>query len=97
MKLNKRKNGGFTLIELLATIVILSIVASVAIVVASEVFNKSNENTYVATTNSIVNAAGLYATEGIGLSGWQDCEDGDCQYQCISVENLVDTGHWSHG
>lgn len=101
---NKKKNkkyGGFTLVELLATIAILSIVVSIGVGTVTGVVNKSNEKAYETAKNNVATAAKNYAVEK--GTGWlnsdatNNCVSGksSCEYQCISVQDLIDSGYFN--
>ncbi len=52
--MNNKK--GFTLAELLATIVVLSLVMSMAVVTISNVINRSRQGTYIETASNVINS-----------------------------------------
>ena len=87
MKVNKK---GFTLIELLATIVILSIVASLVGYVAIRSINNAKKKSYQVTLNEISSNANNYMIERSGELFF--IQDDDIEYQCLTVQNLIDKG-----
>lgn len=94
-KKNINKSQGFTLVELLATIALLSLVVTVVIYVATGVIDSAKENSYKVTVNNIQSAASNYTFEDFE-NFWVDGGylDDDNQYQCVSVQNLIDTGYF---
>ena len=83
---------GFTLIELLATIVVLALIFSIAIYVTTTAINKSKENTYKVTINEVEKNASSYLIENSNRLFYLS-KDEDNEYQCTTVENLVDYGY----
>lgn len=95
--MKKRKKEGFTLVELLATIAILAIVASFTIYVAVNLINNSKEKGYTVTINEIENTASNYLMENADrLFYISDIDNNNVEYQCITVENLIDYGYFKN-
>ena len=90
--MNKKKNG-FTLVELLATIIILGIILSVIGYITLNVINKSKDNTYKVTINEIESNANNYLIENNNRLFFVADKDFKKEYQCVTVENLVDYGY----
>ena len=88
-----KKNNGFTMIELLSVITILSVVMSIGIYVALDVVTKSKEKSYQTTIANIENGAIKYVGENLERLFYIDI--GDKEYQCVSVNDLVETGYLS--
>jgi len=104
MKSKKRKsNGGFTLVELLATLAVLSLVVSIVTYSAVGIVNNAKRKSYETTINNIKVAAKNYALEQVDTSSkWTkmvektNCISGEtCQYQCVTIQKLIDTGYFS--
>ena len=91
---NKKNRGGFTLIELLATIAVLSVVITIVIYVATGVVDSAKEKSYQVTINNIEKSTGSYVLEGNSLMPWLDGNTSNYQYQCVTVQNLIDTGYF---
>ena len=94
MKKKYEKKKGFTLIELLAVIALLSIVMGFVIYVAIGYINDSREKTYDATVNNIERIAGNYLIENKDRLFYIPSNDGLVEYQCITIQNLIDTGYF---
>ena len=93
MKISKN-NKGFTLIELLATIAILAIVVSITLYVSLSAIEKSREKSYKVTINNIEKEAANYLLENSDrLFFISDTKDLSAEYQCITVQNLIDMGY----
>lgn len=90
---NRKSNAGFTLIELLATIVILSIITSIVIYFAINIIDNARNKSYTTTKNNVEKVAGNYILEDISDNVWVDLDE-DSQYQCVTVQNLIDTGYF---
>ncbi|MBR7041985.1 MAG: InlB B-repeat-containing protein, partial [Bacilli bacterium] len=86
------KKRGFTLVELLATIVVLALIFSITIFIATNLIKKNKENTYKVTINEIESNASNYLIENSGRLFYLT-KDENTEYQCITVENLVDYGY----
>ena len=99
MKIGKDKKG-FTLIELLATIIIIAIVFSIALYVSLNAIAKSQEKSYKLTINNIQKAASNYLFENSDrlffISYGEDTDQlgKNIEYQCITVQNLIDMGYF---
>lgn len=87
-------NRGFTLIELLATIAILAVILSIVIYIAIKVVNSSNEKSYAATINNIEDDANNYILENSDITTWMPTGVSGNQYQCVTVQNLIDLGYF---
>ena len=96
-----KNNKGFTLIELLATIAILAIVVSITLYVSLSAIEKSREKSYKVTINNIEKEAANYLLENSDrlffISYGEDIDTlaGNIEYQCITVQNLIDMGYFS--
>ena len=82
---------GFTLVELLATILVLSIVVSITMYIAINTVNKAKQKTYQITIANITNNADNYLTENSNRLFF--VPDGSYEYQCITVNNLIELGY----
>lgn len=90
-----KKNKGFTLVELLAVIVILSLVVGITIYVYINAVNKSKENSYKVTINNIEKEASNYLTENKNrLFFITDTDNPNIEYQCLTIQNLIDYGYF---
>lgn len=90
----KNNNHAFTLVELLATITILGIVLSITVYVSINAVNKDKENSYKTTKSNIEKIASTYLEEnGDRLFYISKNDDTDIEYQCITIENLIDGGY----
>lgn len=87
-------NSGFTLIELLAVVAILAVVASIVIYFSLRVVNDANEKSYATTINNIENEANNYILENGDGNSWMPTDVEDNQYQCVTVQNLIDIGYF---
>ena len=95
---NKTKRG-FTLVELLATLAILSIVLSIVVFTSTGIINNTREKSYETTINNVLVAGGNYTVENPELSVWiednNNCLSGsNCEYQCISINELISNGYF---
>ena len=88
-----KKRKGFTLIELLATIIVLSLVVGIILYVAVNVINRSKEKSYEVTVNEIEKNSNNYLLENNERLSFLTSDDGKYEYQCITVENLIDYGY----
>lgn len=87
-------NSGFTLIELLAVVAILAVVASIVIYFSLRVVNNANEKSYATTINNIEDEANNYILENGDGNSWMPTGVEDNQYQCVTVQNLIDIGYF---
>ena len=92
-KLNRK---GFTLIELLAVITVLAIVSTISIYVMINVIGNTKEKSYQVTINNIVSAAGEYLKENSNKLFFISTGTDNKEYQCITVQNLIDTGYFDN-
>ena len=92
---NKKNSYGFTLIELLATITILSIVLSISIYFVYEIVDSARNKSYQVTISNIEKEAGTYVLENASSVEWINDNDMSYQYQCVSIQNLIDSGYFS--
>ena len=92
---NKKNSYGFTLIELLATITILSIVLSISIYFVYEIVDNARNKSYQVTISNIEKEAGTYVLENASSVEWINDNDMSYQYQCVSIQNLIDSGYFS--
>ena len=93
----KNNNHGFTLVELLAVIAILGIVVSITIFVGINAVNKAKEKSYKTTINNIERMAGTYLEENGDRLFYISKNDGsNIEYQCITIENLIDGGYFKN-
>lgn len=92
----KSNSKGFTLVELLAVIAILSVVVTIVIYAATNIVKHSKENSYQVTINNIEKQAGNYIDEELANTDWVNIANtgGDYQYQCVTVQNLIDAGYF---
>lgn len=96
IKKNVTKKNGFTLVELLAIIAILSIIVTIVVYSVRGIFDNSKKKSFQTTINNIQTTAGDYVLENFDKINWKDGEDGDYQYQCITVQNLIDSGYFKN-
>ena len=90
----KKHISGFTLVELLAALAVLSIVLTIVIYLALNIINNSKQKSYQVTINNIQASAGDYLIEDIASNMWVDGDLGNYQYQCVTVQNLIDAGYF---
>ena len=91
----RKKDYGFTLVELLAVIAILGIVVSITVFVSIKSINKAKEKSYKTTINNIERMAGTYLEENGDRLFYISKNDGsNIEYQCITIENLIDGGYF---
>lgn len=98
---NKKKNKkkkinslGFTLIELLATIAILSVVISIVVYFAMEVVNNAKNKGYQVTISNIEQEVSNYVLEEFNKVKWVSPSGENYQYQCVTVQDLIDAGYF---
>ena len=84
---------GFTLIELLAVIVILAIILSLTIYIASGIINHAKQKTYDVTIANIVDGSNNYAIENKDALTFTMPLNEDYEYQCLTIQNLIDLGY----
>ena len=89
-KLNSR---GFTLTELLATLAVLSLVSTIVIYVAINVVNSAKDKSYLVTSNNVEKAAVSYLEENNDKIHFVKYDD-NIEYQCVTVQNLIDTNYF---
>ena len=87
------KKRGFTLIELLATILVLSLIIGIVVYVSLNVINNAKEKTYKVTIKNIEQNADSYLMENSNRLFFLTNNQLDYEYQCVTVENLVDYGY----
>lgn len=91
----KKKKEGFSLVELLAVIAILAVVAGFTIYVAINVINSSKEKKYTIAINEVEKNAGSYLMENADrLFYLTDINNSNVEYQCLTVENLINYGYF---
>ena len=91
MILNKK---GFTLIELLATIIIISIIFTITISVVNVEVNKAKKKSQELTIQNIEKQAINYISEEMNQSIWtENSANTNSEYQCITIQNLIDAGY----
>lgn len=89
----RKKDVGFTLIELLSVIVVLAIIAGIVVYIAIGVMDDLRENTYKVTINEIEETANSYLLENSDRLFYViKPEDENIEYQCITVQTLMDSG-----
>ena len=88
----KKKEKGFTLIELLATIVILAIIMLIVGFFAKDVIGNTKNKSYEVTKNEISVNTNSYLLERKDLH-FVPISDTSFEYQCITVENLINYGY----
>ena len=91
---NRRNNKGFTLIELLATVSVLSLIMVIVIYISVNVINKTKEKGYQITISNIEDISGEYVLENDSRILWIQDSLTDYEYQCVSVQDLIDTGYF---
>ncbi len=91
--MKKLDNRGFTLVELLATLAVLSLVSTIVIYVAINVVNSAKDKSYLVTINDVEDAAVSYLRENSDKVRFVKYDD-DIEYQCITVQNLIDTNYF---
>ena len=86
-------NKGFTLTELLATLAVLSLVSTIVIYVAINVVNSAKDKSYLVTRNNVEKAAVSYLEENSDKIHFVKYDD-DVEYQCVTVQNLIDMSYF---
>ena len=86
-------NKGFTLTELLATLAVLSLVSTIVIYVAINVVNSAKDKSYLVTRNNVEKAAVSYLEENSDKIHFVKYDD-NIEYQCVTVQNLIDTNYF---
>lgn len=79
-------NKGFSLIEMLATVVILGVLGTIAVVGTTKYINKSRKKAYIVMSQSIYEAAMNCQTKG-------DCTTGSYGANNNNFTDLVDLGY----
>ena len=94
----RKNNRGFTLVELLATIAVLGLVVSITVFTGIRLIKNGKEKTYQTTKNNIEKYAGNYLIENSDRLFYlsKNNLDGDInvEYQCVTLQNLIDTGYF---
>ena len=97
MHITKKKNKGFTLMELLAVIAVLALIVGITLFVFSGNIKKAKENTYKVTISEIEKIASNYLIErGNELFYINDGVNSEFEYQCVSIQNLIDMGYFDN-
>ena len=91
--MKKLDNRGFTLVELLATLAVLSLVSTIVIYVAINVVNSAKDKSYLVTINNVEKAAVSYLEENNDKIHFVKYDD-DLEYQCVTVQSLIDTNYF---
>ena len=91
--MKKLNNKGFTLVELLATLAVLSLVSTIVIYVAINVVNSAKGKSYLVTRNNVEKAAVSYLEENSDKIHFVKYKD-NIEYQCVTVQNLIDTNYF---
>ena len=93
---NKREYNlkGFTLIELLATITVLGVLMTITLYISTNVISKAKEKSYNTTIVNVEKAASSYLKENSNALIFQ--KNGTVEYQCVTVQNLIDTGYFDN-
>ena len=91
--MKKLNNKGFTLTELLATLAVLSLVSTIVIYVAINVVNSAKDKSYLVTRNNVEKAAVSYLEENSDKIHFVKYDD-NIEYQCVTVQNLIDTNYF---
>ena len=86
-------NKGFTLTELLATLAVLSLVSTIVIYVAINVVNSAKDKSYLVTRNNVEKAAVSYLEENNDKIHFVKYDD-NIEYQCVTVQNLIDLSYF---
>ena len=84
---------GFTLIELLIVIAIIALIISISIYAVLGVVKSAREKTYQITLNNIESKISSYVTENNDKLFYVTNENNSYEYQCITVQNLIDYGY----
>ena len=96
MKKLTGKNKGFSLLELLATIVIISVVASISTAFYLNTIKTSKEQATILAINSLKQSAELYSKENDDNLKWNYITDMNGNkkgfYMCVSVQQLINKG-----
>ena len=90
---NKNNNStGFTLVELLGILAVLAVVLTIVMYSVIGIVKNSKTNSYQVTINNVQDVASNYVLEDLSLVSWVD--EGSYQYQCVTVQNLIDAGYF---
>jgi len=89
-----KPDKGFTLVELLAVIAVLSLVIGLVIFISINVINNAKEKSYKTTINNIEEDASNYLIENSGRLFYLGSSDNTYEYQCITIQNLIDTDYF---
>ena len=84
---------GFTLVELLATIIVLGILVGIVLYVTTSIISRSKEKSYQVTINEIEKNTSNYLAENSNRLFYLENTEKGYEYQCVTVENLVDYGY----
>ena len=87
-------NKGFTLVELLAVIALLSLIMGLGVFSIVRVINNIKEEGYKTTINNILDDANNYLIENSGRLFYISSDDNSYEYQCITIQNLIDAGYF---
>ena len=91
--MKRLNNKGFTLTELLATLAVLSLVSTIVIYVAINVVNSAKNKSYLVTRNNVEKAAVSYLEENSDKIHFVKYKN-NIEYQCVTVQNLIDTNYF---
>lgn len=89
----KIKKKGFTLVELLATILVLGVVLSITIYVVYSSLARTKNGTYEVTIKNIERSASAYLQENSDRLFFVTDSLKTLEYQCVTVQNLIDYGY----
>lgn len=93
MSKKRKKDTGFTLIELLVTIVVVSLVVSIAVVTINHVMQTAEEKKNEINIATIKRSANQYAEEFKKTDNWSnDRDEENIEYVCTTVGMLINKG-----
>jgi len=83
-------NKGFTLVELLGCLVIIALILGIGLYTTRGTLSTAKTSLDSVSENEIYDASKMYAVENLVV--WSE---GDNQYACVAIENLVNMGYFS--
>ena len=87
--------NGFTLVELLSVVVVLALVLTISVTVATSLINKSKDTTYKISQNEIEANVSSYVKENTNLA-FSPKDNYNLEYRYVTIKELIEYGYISN-